>query len=148
MLIKLLPEQVAKFWDMLRYAIAETFMPRNSCTNEHLQAILANLLSGKMQCWMGFKEVEGERKFIGFIVTRLSEDPAIKERTLFIENIYAFQAVPEELLFSAQAILEKFAIKNNCKSLVGLTESERIVTLAKRNGYSTRFYLYKEVSNG
>ena len=148
MLIKLLPEQVVKFWDMLRFAIAETFMPRNSCTNEHLQAILASLLAGKTQCWMGFKMVEGERKFIGFVVTRIGEDPAIKEKTLFVDSIYAFQTVPEELLFTCQGILEKFAKKNNCKSMAALTEADRIAKLAQRNGYSQRYYLFKEVSDG
>ena len=145
MIIKLLPEQVVKFWDMLRYAIAETFMPRNSCTNEHLQYILASLLAGKTQCWMGFKDVEGERKFIGFIVTRIGSDPAIGEKTLFVDIIYAFQTVPEEIMFSAQVTLEKFAKNNDCKSMVAMTEADRIATLAKRNGYSQRFYLFKEV---
>lgn len=148
MIIKLLPEQVVKFWDMLRYAIAETFMPRNSCTNQHLQHILASLLAGKTQCWMAFKDVEGERKFIGFIVTRIGSDPAIGELTLFIDCIYAFQTVPEEIMFNCQGILEKFAVKNSCKSIVAMTEADRIATLAKRNGYSQRYYLYKEVPNG
>ena len=148
MIIKLLPEQVVKFWDMLRYAIAETFMPRNSCTNEHLRYILAGLLSGKIQCWMAFKDVEGQRKFIGFVVTRIGSDPAIGELTLFIDSIYAFQTVPEEIMFSCQSILERFAVKNNCKAIAAMTEADRIATLAKRNGYSQRFYLYKEVRHG
>ena len=109
MIIKLLPEQVVKFWDMLRFAIAETFMPRNSCTNEHLQGILTNLLASKAQCWMAFKMENEERKFVGFMVTRIAEDPAIRERCLFIDSIYAYQSVPEEIMFKAQATLEKFA---------------------------------------
>lgn len=148
MIIQLLPEQVVRFWDMLRFAIAETFMPRNSCTNEHLRAILSNLLAGKMQCWMAFEMVEKERKFIGFIVTRIAEEPAIKERCLFIDSIYAFQTVPESIMFKAQEILERFAIKNSCKSIVTLTDADRIAKLAQRNGYAQRYYLFKEVSDG
>jgi len=145
MFIKLLPEQLVKFWDMIRFAIAETFMPRNSCTNAHLQAILTSLLSGKMQCWMAFEKAEGERKFIGFIITRIGEEPAIKERCLYVDSIYAFDKVPESVLFRGQKILESFAVKNNCKSIVALTESESIVKLAERNGFSKRYYLFKEV---
>lgn len=145
MIIKLLPEQVVKFWDMLRFAIAETFMPRNSCTNQHLQAILANLLASKAQCWMAFDKPGPERKFIGFMVTRIGEDPAIKERCLFIDSIYAFQMVPENIMFHAQETLEKFAKQNNCKSMATMTDADRIVKLAERNGYSKRSYLFKEV---
>lgn len=148
MIIKLLPEQVVKFWDMLRFAIAETFMPRGTCTNEHLRFILAGLLSGKQQCWMAFKLVDDERKFIGFIVTRLGEDQAIGEKTLFLDSVYAFQSVPDEIMADAQVVLNKFAAKNNCKHIVSLTESEKVMHLAQRNGYKARFYLYKEVTHG
>jgi hypothetical protein len=144
-IIKLLPEQVVKFWDMLRFAIAETFIPRNSCTNQHLQAILANLLASKAQCWMVFDRTDDGRKFIGFMVTRIGEDPAIKERCLFIDSVYAFQKVPEDLLTQSNLTLEKFAKQNNCKSIATMTESARIVKLAEMNGYSKRVYLFKEV---
>ena len=148
MIIKLLPEQVVRFWDMLRFAIAETFMPRNTCTNEHLRYILASLLAGKTQCWMAFKDEAGQRKFIGFLVTRIAEDPAIGEKTLYLDSIYAFQSVPEDIMFKAQAVLEKFAIKNSCKTIAAMTETDRIAKLAQRNGYSQRYYLFKEVSDG
>lgn len=148
MIIKLLPEQVVKFWDMLRFAIAETFMPRASCTNEHLRGILANLLSGKSQCWMAFKSVDGERKFIGFIITRIGEDQAIKEKTLFLDSVYAFQVVPDKVMADAQVVLNKFAFKNNCRHIVSLTESEKVAHLALRNGYAQRYYLFKEVTDG
>lgn len=148
MLIKLLPEQLVKFWDMIRFAIAETFMPRGSCTSEHLRWMLANLLSGRSQCWMGFKLDDGERKFIGFLITRITVEQAIGERVLSLDHIYAYQGVPTELFASGLTVIEEYARKNNCKSLIGLTENERIIGLSQRAGFSNRFYLYKEVPNG
>lgn len=146
MIIQLLPEQITKVWDMLRYAIAETFIPRNTCTNEHMRSILSSLLSGKSQAWMVFdKDSVQERRFIGFMVTRLGIDSAVGEKTLFIDCIYAYETVPESIMFQAQGVLEKFAIKNNCKSMATITESDRIVTLAERNGYTKRYMLFKEV---
>lgn len=145
MLIRLLPQQLVKFWDMIRFAIAETFMPRNSCTNEHLQWILAQLLASKMEIWISFTK---ERKFLGFVITRVGTEPGNGEKVLYIESVYAFQGVPEEILFAGMKVLESHARKNNCKSFVALTESERIVGLAKRLGFSNRYYLFKEVSDG
>ena len=146
MIIQLLPEQITKVWDMLRYAIAETFIPRNTCTNEHMRSILSSLLSGQSQAWMVFdKDGAQERRFIGFMVTRLGIDSVVGEKTLFIDCIYAYETVPESIMFQAHGVLEKFAIKNNCKSMATITESDRIVTLAERNGYTKRYMLFKEV---
>lgn len=144
-LIKLLPEQLVKFWDMIRFAIAETFIPRESCTNEHLQAILTNLLSGKAQCWMGFKMVDGERKFVGFIITRIGIEEAIKEKVLFIDSVYAYESTTEELIKESMQTMEKFAIANECKTLASITESDRILHLAQRAGFKSRYYIYKGV---
>jgi hypothetical protein len=148
MLIKLLPEQLVKFWDMLRFAIAETFVPRNSCTNLHLRTILASLLSGKSQCWIAFKMIEDKRTFVGFIVSRIAVEPAIGEKVLSLDTVYAYQGVPEEILFESMKVLESFALKNNCSAITGMTESDRTAKLAKKLGFTTRQYLVKEVSNG
>ena len=148
MLIKLLPQQLVKFWDMIRLAIAETFMPRNSCTNEHLQYILSQLLSGKMQCWIGFKGTAKERAFIGFLITRIAVEPAIGERVLCLDHIYAFQGVPEELFLQGFSVLEEYAKKNDCKTITGMTDNDRVLKLASRMKFESRYYLYREVPNG
>lgn len=142
MLIKLLPVQLVKVWDMIRYAIAETFIPRNSCTNEHLQVILRDLLSGKRDIWMA---VEADKKFIGFVVTRIAVEAITGERCLFIDNVYAFQGVPEKILIDGTETLNKYAKKNNCKTMVALTEDARIARLAEHLKFSQRYYLFREV---
>jgi hypothetical protein len=147
-LIKLLPEQLVKFWDMIRFAIAETFLPRNSCTNEHLRVILANLLSGKQQCWMGFKMVEGERKFVGFIITKVCTEQFLNERVVSIDHIYAFTGVTDEIWNTSVKVLQEYATKNQCMAIVGLTENERFVEKLRLKGIPARHYVYLEVTNG
>lgn len=142
MLIKLLPQQLVKMWDMIRFAIAETFIPRNSCTSAHLQAIFKDLLSGKRDVWLGLKE---DKKFLGFLVTRIAIEPVTGERCLFIDHIYAFQSVPEKILLDGMKIIESYAKKNDCKTIVALTEGERIAKLAEHLKFSKRYYLFKEV---
>ena len=145
MFLKLLPEQLVKVWDMVRYAIAETFMPRGSCTNEHLRYMLAALLSGKAQCWMGFTGTPADKKFIGFMITRIQVDQMLGDRVLIVDSIYAYQGVPEELMFRAWKVINEFAKKSGCSAVQSLTDNERIVMLAKRQKFSTRTYLIKEV---
>lgn len=148
MLIKLLPEQLVKIWDMLRFAIAETFMPRNSCTNEHLRHILSCLLSGKMQCWVGFSKTpnsDGSKKFIGFLITRIHREPMTGDRVLSLDHIYAFAPVESELFEVGMATIWKYAKKNDCKYLTGLSENDRIGLLGDKLGFSRRTYYFKEV---
>lgn len=148
MLIKLLPEQLVKIWDMLRFAIAETFMPRDSCTNEHLRYILSCLLSGKMQCWTGFSKTpndDGTKKFIGFLITRIHKEALTGDRVLSIDHIYAFAPVENELFEVGMTTILKYAKKNECKYLTGLSENDRIGLLCSKLGFSKRSYYFKEV---
>ena len=142
MLIKLLPEQLVKFWDMLRFAIAETFVPRSTCTNEHLKNILVNLLSGKSQCWL-MKNKDNE--FVGFLITRIAIEDSIKERVLSLDHIYAYKQMPEELWETGYRTLEDYARNNSCKAFVSMTENARVVQQAEKFGFTKRFYLSKEV---
>lgn len=148
MLIKLLPDQLVKIWDMIRYAIVETFMPRNSCTNEHLRYIFSCLLSGRMQIWVGFSKKpneDGSRKFIGFLITRIATEPATGDRVLSIDHIYAFAPVEDELFKVGMEIIQKFAEKNKCRYLTAMTENSRVSMLSEKLGFSSRSYLFKEV---
>ena len=148
MLIKLLPEQLVKIWTMLRFAIVETFMPRNSCTSEHLRYILSCLLSGKMQCWIGFSKTlneDGSKKFIGFLITRIAIEPMTGDKVLSLDHIYAFAPVSDELFKVGMETIEKYATKNGCKYLTALTENDRIGLLSGRLGFSKRTYMFKEV---
>jgi hypothetical protein len=145
MLIRLLPQQIVKFWDMVRFAIAETFMPRKSCTNEHLQWILSRLLASKMELWMAFTK---DKKFLGFVTTRIGTEQGNGEKVLYIESAYAYQGVPEDMLFAGIKTLESYAKKNNCKTLVAMTESDRVCKLTAKLGFANRYYLFKEVTDG
>jgi len=145
MFLKLLPEQLVKVWDMVRFAVAETFLPRNKCTNEYLRFMLSNLLSGKSQIWMAFDKVGEDRSFIGFVISRIHVDPAIGERVLTIDSIYAFKKVPEGLFEMGMNTLEEFARKNACKHIVAISDQERIALLATKMKFTTKFFLTKEV---
>jgi len=145
MIIQLQDKQITKFWGMLRFAIAETFMPRNSCSNEHLRHILTCLLSGKMQCWIIFEGTPEDRKFIGFLITRIDIANSIGEKTLFLDCVYTWAPAHRDVMEEGYRVVERFAKDNLCGSIVTLTESESVVGLAERGGYSKRYYLFKEV---
>ena len=145
MFIKLLPEQIVKVWDMLRFAIAETFIPAKQCTVEHLRFMLARLLAGTAQCWAAYKREEGYNKFIGFIITRIIKDESNDKRILFIDCVYAWQTPSEEIIYQSWPVLNEFAKRNNCSIVQSYTEQDRIATLAERLGFTKLYVVSKEV---
>ena len=94
---------------------------------------------------MGFKQDGDERKFIGFMISRIAKDQMLGDKVLHVDSIYAYQTVPEELMFRGFKVLNDFAKKEGCSAIQTLTESDKIVSLASRFKFTTRSYLIKEV---
>ncbi len=145
MFIKLLPEQIVKIWDPIKLAIIGTFVQRDKCSGAYLSHVLKNLLTGKSQCWAGFKTIDGERKLACFLITRISFEDGIGEKILFIDALYGFNGVPGELFEEGWTILSEFARQSDCKAIVSLTDNERVKAASIKVGFSTRTYLVKEV---
>ena len=141
-MVKLLPNQLVKYWDMLRLAIAESFMPRNSCSNAYLRHILASLLSGRSQCWAILGE---DRKFVGFVITRVSVEAGIGERVLNVDTLYAYVGISDEAFTKGWRTLEEFARANKCKAIASMTENPRILQMVGKLGFTQRHYIVKEV---
>jgi hypothetical protein len=144
MIIKLLPQQLVKYWDMFRLGVAETFVHRDKCTNEYLQYTLARLLSGRSQCWVALEGSLDSKVFIGFLITRITTEDATGEKVLAFDHVYAYNRVPEEIWRVGWATVEAFAKKNNCKSATSMTNNPRVLELARTFGFSEATYLTKE----
>lgn len=142
MVIKLLPEQVAKLWHVIRFGIAESFVPRERASNEVLQRYLVTLLSGERQAWAILNQDKG---IAGVLVTRISIEGVTGERALSLDHIYAFEVLPKESWEFGWTVLEKFAKKNSCNAVVALTENERILQMATEYKFKTISYIVREV---
>ena len=142
MIIKLLPEQLVKVWDSIRFAIAETFVPRERCTNEHLRHILSRLLSGRSQCWA---ILDSNKTFLGFLITRIAIDDVTGERVLNMDHIYAYAPLSNEVWEAGFKILCKFALKNSCKAFVSFTDNPRIEERARYFDSTIRTMIVKEL---
>lgn len=142
MIIQLLPQQLVKLWTSIRFAIAQTFVPRTLCTNEVLRHILARLLSGRMQCWAILGE---DKSFLGFLITRIAVDEFTGERVLQMDHIYGFAPLSDDVWQKGFEILSKFALKNKCTCFVALTDNPKIIQIANYFGSLTRTLVIKEL---
>jgi len=142
MIIKLLPEQITKLWDSIRYGVIEAVAPMIDPTPENIQDILCQLLKQDMQCWCVFDE---EKNIYGYIVTSISVDMNTNFRTLMVYSLFLYQKATPEMWEEGMNAVDSFAKSNNCTRVVAYTANPSVVSIAKKNGYVDYTYLVKDI---
>ena len=131
MLIKLMPEQVSKVWDFIRYGILATASPITNTTPEGIRNILKNLLLGKLQCWA----VVEDKKMKGFALTNIADDYISGERFLNIYDLYAFESFSSDTWSSGIAAIEEFAKANMCNKITAYSNVAQIISITEKLGF-------------
>lgn len=139
MLTKLLPDQISRFWDVIKYAIGESLPPIAGESPDKINRILMSLLSSKAQCWASYTVIEEQRKFEGIVVTRIVYDDMSDTRSLLIYCLYGYEKVERGSWLSGFKTLTKYAISRGCERIVGYTDLPSIVKIAERFGGEARY---------
>lgn len=144
MLNKLMPKQIAGYWDAIKHGIKESFPPDIATDPEALNKILIQLMAGNLQCWFSTGKSSPEGKvdtFYGFIITKLDEDGLTGAHALVVYALYLYQHAPENAWIEATSKLEEFARHNKCSKIIGYTQNNKLVELSKRFNYSSNWTL-------
>lgn len=129
MLVKLTPDQVAKYWDTLRPMIEIALPPIADSDNEgRMNNILARILADNMHCWV----VHRDNQIFGTSTTIIQEDVATGARDLLLYSVYATFGATEEDWTNAFETLERWAVSKGCKRCVGYTQNPNIVEILNR----------------
>lgn len=153
MLTRLLPDQISRFWDVIKYAIEESLPPVAGEGPGKMNRILMSLLSDKAQCWASYT-VNGERrKFEGIVITRIMYDDVSDTRNLLIYCLYGYEKVERSSWLSGFKTLAKYAASRECDRIVGYTDLPLIIKIAERFGGEARYTfvsipLYKNQTKG
>lgn len=145
MIIRLLPEQVVKWWDYIRFAIKEAAPSGYFSANEILNNILESLLLGDMQCWFVVADEKEEFELLACAVTRIHQEPTTKERIFTLFVLYGYDVLDMTSWKSAMESAVKFAVLNKCTVFDAYTDSDEIVNLAKKAGFKNKHYLFMEL---
>lgn len=144
MLIKLLPDQIAKHWDTIRFGLIHSLPPMTEPTPEVLQNILRNLLIEKMQCWISFDQAE--KDIYGVILTYVSVDPQSEYRTLIIYSLYVFSTAKRDIWEEGLRGIEEFAKASNCGKLAAYTAVPEIISIGEKLNFQTSYrYITKDM---
>lgn len=142
-IVKLLPDQVSKLWDSVRYAIMSSIAPIIDPTPENMQTILCQLLKGDMQCWCVYSE---GKEIYGYWTTSISVDINTQYRTMILYSLFAYKQWSKEIWDQAYDALDKFAVANDCKRIAAYSSNPTAISVAGRYGFSKDYtYLVKDV---
>lgn len=133
MLIKLLPEQVIKEWEVIKHAIKQANHERMFDTSEAVKDHLRQIILGEMQVWA----LVSDDEFAGVAVTRFSRDRGMGNKRLEIYSLYAFKSVSLRAWATAFVVLKRFAQANSCSHIMALSDNEDVLSLADRMGGDT-----------
>lgn len=143
MIIKLSNEQIALFWDEIKYAIIHSNpIPRDLgeyCTNK----VLENLLTNKFQCWLVYTlDEEGKKQIHAISLTSIVTCNLFNYNVLVIDTLYGLRPFTDELAIDSINGLKEFAKLNNCYKLQAETMNERIIELMELTGFKQESVKY------
>jgi hypothetical protein len=134
MITKLLPGDISEYWDIISYGLDRSLPPVANGT-ERMNNILASLLAGSMDCWIGS---EGD-KIVGMMITAVSEDVCSGTRDLIIYALYGYNRLPGELWVKGYSLLSRYAKSKNCGRITAYTNVSSLIEISKRFGASTEY---------
>lgn len=139
MLVKLLPDQVSKFWDVIKYAVEQSLPPIVGEAPNKMQNILSGCLSGKVDVWASYEKEGEKRKFEGIALTKVLHDDASMTNNLLIYCIYGYNGISSSSWRQGLISLLKYAYRIKCNQIVAYTEVPELIDLVKKLGGEAKY---------
>jgi hypothetical protein len=137
MITILLPDQIARYWNILGPAIEEALPPIASYKEERMNKVLSSLLSGKSLCWVAHKVKDEQRYLEALCITQIQHDTISMSKSLLIYALYAFAPISDETQFAGLNAIAKYAKSKGCENVIAYTQNERIIELSKLHSGNT-----------
>ena len=122
MLTKLLPEQISKFWDVIKYAVEESLPPIVGEHPDKMNRVLASAMSGDLSIWAAHVE----NKFEAILCTRILFDDVSNTRNLLIYCFYGYEVINKQSYVDGIRTLVNYAASKRCSQIIAYTDSEYI----------------------
>ncbi len=146
MIVELLPEQVAEYWEEISDAIEKSLPPIADGEKEGvMEDVLESLIGGKLQCWTSY-QMDGEVQVVnGIGTTAVIEDTVSKTRVLLIYSTYAVGPTTGKDWQEAFEGMVRYAQNRRCTRISAYTTNEKIVENARQFDAAEETYLSFDV---
>ena len=134
MLVRLTPEQISQFWDVVKYAL-ENSPPLTTEVNydSWINEILTSAMSGNIEVWASYRKDEGA-KFEGVALTSFEVDRFIKKRSLLIYYVFTFRDTIKETWIEGLKTLAKYAKSRKCSRIVAYSNVPEMIETCRKLG--------------
>ena len=141
MLVKLLPTRIPAFWEVIKSAAVQADSIKEKDSQIYLNNLLNSLLNDKSQC---FVRLDGERKLLALMVTKIETSKITGENILSIQSVYSWTQVDSKTWMEDLQFTKKFAKHENCKQIVFESNNSKIWEIAKAVGFKekTRYFVF------
>jgi hypothetical protein len=147
MLVKLLPDQIARYWELIRWGLTEGGREDLLAKKDKLNNILEALLVDRMQCWWYvIDDGEKDSKVISSVITSTQYDYTEKRENLCIFSVFGFEDIDKSWWHDGMQTIENYARGRGYGKLVGYTDNVFLIRLARARGWDCRLtYVEKEL---
>ncbi len=140
MLTKLIPEQISKFWPIIKYAIEESVPPTVGEHPDKMNRLLSGMLSGKLDVWASYDHLEdGTTKFNGIAVTQILYDDASNTYSLLFYAVYAYDKTTDKTWLEGYETLSKYAVSKGCTRFIAYSTLPYLIEMANKYGADTSY---------
>lgn len=136
MFIRLLPSQVPRLWNQIKYAASNADRVNERDLPKYLTRLLHALMSEKAQCFIRLNE---DRTLMAVVITRILIDDMTGDKSLLIQCLYSFQGVPDQEWKEDMDIVELFAQKTKCKKILSYSNNPRVYELTGQLNFEERY---------
>jgi hypothetical protein len=133
-LLRLLPDQISRYWDVVRYALAVSHPPTIRITDRYFVKCLEMMLAGRMQCWVVLRNLQDKRIY-AVLATEIVKHYISGEKTLLVFAGTTFEVEVNMKEWRGNLLkLMKFGKANGCSTLSSFVSNPRLMELYKQIG--------------
>ena len=133
MINRLMPDQISKFWPIIKYAVEQSLPPVVGEHPDKMNRILSSALCGEIDVWVSYNKGENN-KIEGIILTEFLFDMPSGTKNMLIYCLYGYEEVSDESWVYGISGLARYAESRQCSRIVTYTDVPYMINLAKQLG--------------
>jgi hypothetical protein len=139
MLLRLLPDQVARYWeDVFKGPIASTLPPIVGESPDKMNNVLESFLIGKLVMWLTYSKVEEKVVVSGFVVTQIVVDVPTETRAVLLYSVYSPDGTSDQEWMEGFAAVSEYGRAHGCTRMTAYSNNPRVFERAEQfNGDSS-----------